>query len=77
MAKLNVVSVFDVIYLSHDNSINPVITVIILSLRNRSYENLHEGFSNWHLEIEKTDMNQSVLADIRLFLDLPKMIAKI
>ena len=48
MPKQNVVSVFHVIHLSHNNSINPVIT----------------------------DMNQSVLADIRLFLGLLKMIAK-
>ena len=38
-----------VIHLSHNNSINPVIT----------------------------DMNQSVLADIRLSLGLPKMVQKI
>ena len=49
MPKRTIVSVFYVIYLSHNNSINPVIT----------------------------DMNQSVLADIRLSLGLPKMIAKI
>ena len=49
MPKQYVVSVFQVIYLSHNNSINPVIT----------------------------DMNQSVLADIRLSLGLPKMIPKI
>ena len=49
MPKQNVVSIFHVIHLSHNNSINPVIT----------------------------DMNQSVLADIRLSLGLPKMIAKI
>ena len=47
--KQNVVSVFHVIHLSHNNSINPVIT----------------------------DMYQSVLADIRLSLGLPKTIAKI
>ena len=49
MPKQNVVSVFYIIHLSHNNSINPV----------------------------QTDMNQSVLVDIRLFLGLPKMIAKI
>ena len=49
MPKENVVSVFHVIHVSHNNSINPVIT----------------------------DMNQSVLADIMLSLNLPKMIAKI
>ena len=49
MPKQNVVSVFHVIHLSHNNSTNPVIT----------------------------DMNQSVLPDIRLSLGLPKMIAKI
>ena len=49
MPKQNVVSVFHVIHLSHNNSTNPVIT----------------------------DTNQSVLADIRLSLGLPKMIAKI
>ena len=43
MPKENVVSIFHVIHLSHNNSINPVIT----------------------------DMNQSVLADVRLFLGLP------
>ena len=48
MPKQNVVSVFHVIHLSHNNYINPVIT----------------------------DMNQSVFADIRLLLGLPKMIAK-
>ena len=49
MSKQNVVSVFHLIHLSHNNSINPVIT----------------------------DMNQSVLADIRLSLGLPpKMIEK-
>ena len=48
MPKQNVVSVFHVIHLSHNNYINPVIT----------------------------DMNQSVLDDIRLSLGLPKMIAK-
>ena len=47
--NVNAVSVFHVIHLSYNNSINPVIT----------------------------DMNQSVLPDIRLFLGLPKMIAKI
>ena len=46
----NVVSVFHVIHLSHNNSIYPFIIA---------------------------DMNQSVLADIRLSLGLPKMIAKI
>ena len=49
MPEQNVVQVFHVIHLSHNNSIDPVIT----------------------------DMNQSVFADIRLFLGLPKMIAKI
>ena len=49
LPKQNVVLVFHVIHLSHNNFINPVIT----------------------------DMNQSVLADIRLSLGLPKMIAKI
>ena len=49
MSKQNVVSVFHVTHVSHNNSINPGIT----------------------------DMNQSVLADIRLSLGLPKMIAKI
>ena len=49
MPKQNVVSVFHVIHLSHNTSINLVIT----------------------------DTNQSVLADIRLFLGLPKTIAKI
>ena len=49
MPKQNVGSVFHVIHLSHNNSINPVVT----------------------------DMNQSVLADIRLSLGLLKMIAKI
>ena len=49
MPKQNVVSVFRAIHLSHNNSINPVIT----------------------------DMNQSVLVDIRLFLGLPKLIPKI
>ena len=49
MPKQNVVSVFHVIHLSHNNSINPMIT----------------------------DMNQPVLADIRLSLGLPEMIAKI
>ena len=47
--NVNAVSVFHVIHLSYNNSINPVIT----------------------------DMNQSVLPDIRLFLGLPKLIAKI
>ena len=42
MPKQNVVSVFHVIHLSHNNSINPV----------------------------AIDINQSVLADIRLFLGL-------
>ena len=46
----NVVSVFQVIHPSHNNSINPFIIA---------------------------DMNQSVLADIRLSLGFPKMIAKI
>ena len=49
MPKQNVVSVFHVIHLSQNSSINPAIT----------------------------DMNQSVLADIRLPLGLPKMTAKI
>ena len=49
MPKQNVVSVFHEIHLSHNNSINPVIT----------------------------DMNQSILADIRLSLGLPKMTEKI
>ena len=49
MPKQNVISVFNVIHLSHNNSVDPVIT----------------------------DMNQSVLADIRPFLGLPKIIAKI
>ena len=50
MLKQNVVSFSQVIHLSRNNPINPVIT----------------------------DMNQSVLADIRLSLGLPpKMIAKI
>ena len=49
MPKQNVVSVFHVINLSHNNSINPIIT----------------------------DMNQSVLVDVRLSLGLPKMIAKL
>ena len=49
MPKQNVVSVFHEIHLSHNNSINPVIT----------------------------GMNQSVLADMRVSLGLPKMIAKI
>ena len=48
MPKQNVVLVFLVIHLSHNNSINTVLT----------------------------DMNQSVLADIRLSLGLPKIIAK-
>ena len=48
MPKQNVVSVFHVIRLSHNNSTNPVIT----------------------------DMNQSVLAGVKLSLGLPKMIAK-
>ena len=47
--NVNAVSVFHVIHLSYNNSINPVIT----------------------------DKNQSVLPDIRLFLGLPKLIAKI
>ena len=49
LPKQNVVLVFHVIHLSHNNFINPVIT----------------------------DMNQSVLADIRLSLGLPKMVARI
>ena len=49
MPKQNVVSIFHVIHLSHNTSVNPV----------------------------TTDMNQSALADIRLSLGLPKMIAKI
>ena len=49
MSKKNVVSVFHVMHLSHNNSINSI----------------------------TTDMNQLVLADIRLSLGLPKMIAKI
>ena len=48
MPKQNLVPVLHVIHLSHNNSINPVIT----------------------------DINHSVLADIRLSLGLPKMIAK-
>ena len=47
--KMFTVSVFHLIHLSLNNSINPV----------------------------KTDINQSVLTDIRLSLGLPKMIAKI
>ena len=48
MPKQNVVSVFHVIHLRHNNSINPIIA----------------------------DMNQPVLADIRLSLSLPEMMAK-